>query len=191
LTTRFINFSAFYVGWCACVIGSARGLTLIGPVVVAALLVCHFARSATNRRSETALIVTAGIVGFVIDTANLSAGVYRFVGRPDTWLCPLWLVAVWMIFATTLNGSMSWLAGRYALAAVLGAISGPMSYYAAARLGVIEFPHPLVGVLALAVVWALVVPGLLSLARLTAVRGRPLHGRKPPERTHTAVTFTG
>ena len=40
-----------------------------------------------------------------------------------------------MIFATTLRSSLSWLAGRYWIAAVLGGIFGPVSYYARQEFG--------------------------------------------------------
>jgi hypothetical protein len=74
-----------------------------------------------------------------------------------------------MIFATTLNGSMSWLAGRYRLAAVLGAICGPISYAAGARLGAIEFPlHAGLSLVGIAVVWACVMPSLLWLPEFLA-----------------------
>ena len=69
-----------------------------------------------------------------------------------------------MVFATTLNASMFWLAGRYRLAAVLGAICGPVSYVAGARLGAIEFPaHAGLSLVGIAVVWACVMPSLLWL----------------------------
>jgi len=37
--------------------------------------------------------------------------------------------------ATTLNVSMAWLRGRYALAAIFGAFGGPLAYYSGAKLG--------------------------------------------------------
>jgi len=69
-----------------------------------------------------------------------------------------------MIFATTLNASLGWLAGRYRLAAALGAICGPVSYVAGARLGAIELPaHAGLSLTAIAIVWAGVMPSLLWL----------------------------
>ena len=52
-----------------------------------------------------------------------------------SWLCPPWLIALWLIFATTFQSSLSWLAGRYWIAAVSGGIFGPVSYYAGQALG--------------------------------------------------------
>ena len=51
-----------------------------------------------------------------------------------SWLCPPWLIALWMIFATTFQSSLSWRAGRYWIAAVSGGIFVPVSYYAGQAL---------------------------------------------------------
>ena len=118
---------------------------------------------APRPEQEAGLILLTGIFGFAVDTLQALAGLYAFAHTSAApWLCPLWMVALWMIFATTLNASMAWLAGRYPLAAVLGAICGPVSYVAGARLGAIEFPaHVGLSLVGIAVVWACVMPSLL------------------------------
>ena len=167
---RVLNFAAFYLGWFACVVGTARGLTIMGPVVVAALLLLHLMFS-SDRVRELQLIVWVGALGFAIDSSQAALGIFTFVGAPGVWICPPWLVALWMNFAGTLNKSMSWLGGRPTVAAVMGAVSGPVSYIAAARIGVIVFPNPLVSLIVLSIVWALVVPGLFVLRDALAQRG--------------------
>jgi hypothetical protein len=166
---RLINFGAFYLGWFACVVGAARGLPFAGPAVVVALIGVHLLL-APHRVSELRLIAAVGALGFLIDSVQAALGVFTFAGQPGVWLCPLWLASLWLIFATTLNGSMNWLTGRYAVGAALGAISGPLSYCAAVRIGVIEFPSVAVSVTALALVWALTVPTLLLLRDWIALR---------------------
>jgi hypothetical protein len=92
-----------------------------------------------DRAREATLVLTVGLFGFAVDTLQASAGLYAFTGTSVLpWVCPPWMVALWMLFATTLNSSMAWLAGRRRLAAVLGAVCGPLSYAAGARLGAIE-----------------------------------------------------
>jgi len=69
-----------------------------------------------------------------------------------------------MLFASTLNGSMSWLGARYGVGAVLGAICGPVSYWAGARLGAIELPDSRLWSLAgVGASWAFAMPALLVL----------------------------
>lgn len=161
---RLLNFAMFYLGWFACVMGAGHGELWLGPSVVVALVLIHLLLTAAPVE-EARLILLIGIFGFAVDTLQATGGLYAFAHTSAApWLCPLWMVALWMIFATTLNASMSWLAGRYGLAAVLGAICGPVSYAAGARLGAIEFPaHAGLSLVGIAVVWACVMPSLLWL----------------------------
>ena len=161
---RLTNFAMFYLGWLACVMGAGHGQLWLGPSVMAALLLNHLFLNAALVQ-EAKLILMIGIFGFAVDTLQASAGLYAFARTSAApWLCPLWMVALWTIFATTLNASMSWLAGRYRLAAVLGAICGPISYVAGERLGAIELSaHAGLSLVGIAVVWACVMPTLLWL----------------------------
>lgn len=165
MSVRIINFVSFYVGWVACVAGAGHGMTLVGPQVVAALVGLQLLLKSQPAR-EAVLIVAVGLLGWALDTGQAVMGVFSFgVRAPAPWFCPLWLVAVWMIFATTLTGSMRWLHGRYGLAAVFGCIGGPLSYYYGLRLGAIDFnPNGTLTLITLAVVWAAVMPVLIWLA---------------------------
>lgn len=159
---RLFNFAMFYVGWFACVVGAARGELWLGPVTVAVLVMAHLFAT-PQRAQEIRLILVIGLFGFAVDTMQASAGLYAFTHTGVTaWLCPPWMVALWMIFATTLNSSMAWLAGRYRLAAALGALCGPLSYLAGARLSAIGLSaNALASLVGIAIVWAFVLPALL------------------------------
>jgi len=161
---RFANFVLFYVGWFACVAGAGRGALWVGPATASVLLLAHVALAAERVR-EAALVVVVGAFGFGVDTSLARAGLYAFAGTSVLpWLCPPWMTALWMLFASTLNGSMAWLGRRYGLAAALGAVGGPASYLAGERLGAIALSsNRLVSVAGIAVAWALVMPALLRI----------------------------
>jgi hypothetical protein len=74
-------------------------------------------------------------------------------------------MALWALFATALNVSMRWLKPRLLLAALLGAVCGPLSYWGAVRLGAVQFVDPLRIAIALAVGWAVLMPALMWLSR--------------------------
>jgi hypothetical protein len=75
------------------------------------------------------------------------------------------MVALWALFATTLNESLRMLQTRPWIAALFGAVGGPLAYYAGAGLGALHFVDPGAMLGALTVGWALATPLLLSLAR--------------------------
>ena len=69
-----------------------------------------------------------------------------------------------MLFASTLPLSLNWLTERPRLAALLGAVGGPASYYAGASLGALDLSgHTVTSLLILATVWGILMPTLLRL----------------------------
>lgn len=128
---KLYNFAAFQVGWFACVLGAARGNTWIGPVCVALLLAVHL-WIARDRRDEWKLLACSVPLGLVVNAVLQSSGA---VVAPGPWTGSLWLLALWPMFATLLNESMSWMRGRYALGVAFGAVGAPLSYFAGERAG--------------------------------------------------------
>ncbi len=174
-----VNFLLFQIGWFACVLGGAHGLPWLGPVVVAAAVAWHLAQAA-DPPAEGLLLVAAGLIGILFDSALVAAGWLAYPsGQVHPGLAPYWMVAIWVLFATTLNLSLGWLRGRPLLAAMLGGVAGPLAYYGGAQLGGVAFVAPGPGLLALAAGWALLLPLLLWLAArldggLRAAAARPL-----------------
>jgi hypothetical protein len=76
---------------------------------------------------------------------------------------PLWLVSLWVLFATTLNHSLRWFQRHLWLAVLAGGIAGPLSYLAGDRLGALQVSIPLLPVLSLT--WALALPLMLLATR--------------------------
>ncbi len=159
-----VNVLAFQVGWFACVLGAARGVPWTGPVMVAVLLGPQLWFLPDPRRFARFLAV-AGLLGLVLDSTLGALGLYVFHDSAfPAWVCPPWLTALWMMFASTLPLSLGWLTGRPWLAALCGALGGPVSYYAGASLGALELPGQTgTSLLILAAVWGILLPTLLHL----------------------------
>ena len=159
------NFLAFQIGWFACVLGGANDLPWLGTTVSAGVIVWHLTRAAAPRR-ELTLVLLSGLIGLVLDSALVSLGLIRYAsGTLIEGMVPHWIVAMWMIFATTLNVTFRWLKQRWRLAAVSGALAGPLAYFGGARLGAAEFiGNTTMTLSAVALVWAIGMPLLLWLS---------------------------
>lgn len=172
-----VNVVLFQIGWFACVLGAAQGQPWIGTVAAAVIVAWHVLRAAQPQQ-EFNLIVSVVILGALWDSALVMLGWISYTsGTLIAGAAPHWILALWALFATSLNVSMRWLKQRLLWAAVLGAISGPLSYWAAARLGAAQFVEPLQILVALAVGWAFIMPALMLLSRcyngIALPRGTP------------------
>jgi hypothetical protein len=164
------NFFLFQAGWFACVLGAARGFPWQGALV-ALLIAAFIVLRSRHPRAELALAAAAAAAGFAFDSALALAGWVDFEGAvPAPLLSPVWMVALWALFATTLNVSLRWLREWPALGVLFGAVGGPVAYYAGERLGALQFADPLLGMTAVAVGWALATPALFALARRLEAR---------------------
>ncbi|MBK5966017.1 hypothetical protein CCR95_18520 [Thiocystis minor] len=157
--TRIItNLIAFQIGWFACVLGGANRLPWVGVGVVALVAGLHLSQSRHPRR-ESALLLTIGLLGAVWDSLLVRFGFLDYPsGMLLPWLAPVWIIAMWIAFATTLNVSLGWLKDRWFLATVLGAVGGPLAYYAGHKLGGVQFPDLFVGMAVLAGGWSFLMP---------------------------------
>ena len=160
-----LNLGAFQIGWFACVWGGANGMPALGALAVAVIVAVHLFYTAERPGTELALITVAALIGIVWDSALVALGWLSYPsGTLVQGMAPYWIIAMWMLFATTLNVSMGWLKQRYTLAVLLGAVGGPMAYFAGFKLGGVEFKTLALGLGAQAVGWATLMPVLTVLA---------------------------
>jgi hypothetical protein len=165
-TARVIgNFVLFQIAWFACVLGAAHDMAWLGVLVIA--LVCSWHCSISIRsKPELYLILAAMLVGAVWESALVSASLMHYTyGTLVDGLAPPWIVAMWALLAMTLNVSMRWLKNRWLLAAVMGAIAGPMSFLAGQRLGAATFTGGTHTVVTLSMGWAVLMPLMMWLSQ--------------------------
>lgn len=155
----FFNFAQAQAGWLVCVLSAAADRPWIGIAAALVLICVHLALNA-ERRTEVLLVLSAGCVGAATDTLLAQLGFLRFEGG----IAPLWMIALWMLFATTLRSSLAWLRAHFAIAAVAGALGGPAAYAAGVRLGALEIHAAWTSYVAIGIAWALALPTLLFFA---------------------------
>jgi len=163
--SSIVNVVLYQAGWLACVLGAAHGMPWAGVVAAAAIVAWHLSR-AGQPRAEARLIAAAIVVGAVFETLLVQAGWVRYAeGALVAGTAPVWMVALWAMFATTLNVSLRPLRTHPWVAAVLGAVGAPLAYYAGARLGALQLADFHAGLAAIAIGWAWLTPLLLASAR--------------------------
>ena len=152
-------------GWFACVLGASSGKAYLGIALVIVLVVAHLLR-ATRAAPEIKLIAAVLIIGGSWESALLFLGLLSYPTSGDTHgIAPLWLLALWGLFAAQFNTTYRWLKKRLLIGALLGAFAGPLSFRAGAALGALQFVKPLPATVALAIGWACLLPLIIILSR--------------------------
>ncbi|WP_186830649.1 DUF2878 family protein [Mitsuaria sp. TWR114] len=111
-----VQFCLFQAAWFACVLGAAHGQVAAGVMAVAAVVLLHLAMSPA-RAADLALTVLAMLMGLAWDSAMVRQGWVQYASPgPLPQLAPIWILALWALFATLLRGA----AGVAARAAAAG-----------------------------------------------------------------------
>ena len=161
---QIANFVVFQAAWFAAVLGAAHHIPLWGTACLIAAVAWHLGVSARPAQ-EARLIGFACAIGFVVESAVAMQGHVSYAsGQPVSWLAPYWMVALWGEFAIALNVTMRWMKRRLWLAAVLGAVAGPMAFVSGVRLGGAQFVDPAPALVMLTLCWAVSMPLLVWLS---------------------------
>jgi hypothetical protein len=160
-----LNAIAFKLAWLSTIFGGANELPMLGPLAVTIAVAVHL-RLAAEPQRELTLVAITGAIGLAWDSVMVSAGWMSYPsGTFVAGLAPYWILGMWMLFATTLNVTFRWLHSRMLLAVIMGAVFGPLSYMAGSAAGAVQLNNPTVVYVTLSASWALLMPGLLLLAR--------------------------
>ena len=159
-----VNFVLFQIGWFACVLGAAKQLPWAGAAVVAAIVIVHL-RLAKQAKPEIILLLISMLIGGSYDqlmqyNALLSYQAHGWAAA----VVPVWIIALWAVFVTTLNVSLRWMRGKWLVAVLFGAIGGPLAYLGAEKLGAVTINSPPISYVALGFGWAILTPLLLWLS---------------------------
>jgi len=162
MPNRWVVTNAVWLqaAWWGCVLGAERPWLLL---LVLAGVAVHL-RLCTDFNAEVKALLRVTLAGCVLDSALGILGVFAF----DAWPLPLWLALLWLVLASGMRHSLAWAARHWQLAALLGALGGPLAYVGGARLANVALPlGTMLTALLLMPIWALALP---LLARLAARR---------------------
>lgn len=166
-----VDVAASQASWFAVVLGAAWGHPWLGSVLALLPLVALFWRDGPSRASLR-FVAEVTFVGAVFETFNVLASVYvPSSGLVSPWVAPPWMLVLWAGFAFNFRRGLAWLSGRPWLAALVGAVAGPVAFSGGARLGAILLSEAPIRIGLLSSGWALLLPVLSW--RADAAFGRP------------------
>lgn len=169
--TLWINALFYQATWVIAIAGAAHGWWWAGPAALAVFAAWQLTVS-LQRRADALLLMYAAAIGFAIDSAFAQSDLLSYAAAaPWAHLAPIWIVALWMSFALTLNHSLAYLKTHPRFAAALGGVGAPLAYLAAAHWGALVFPTLfLPALILLSAGWAVVTPVLCRLAETLCQR---------------------
>ncbi len=173
-----INLTLFKIGWVAVVFSAAAGIAEVGVATVALVVMVHLLRAEKATR-EMRLLMVAALAGLTWESLLVVASVLDYPTYNANLFAPYWIIAMWVLFATTLNVGMQWLQRNLLLAGVAGAVGGPLSFLAGEKAGAVVIGDG--GLLFIAAGWAVLLPAMAFAAtRLNGyTKTAPIAAKEP------------
>ncbi len=160
-----INVFAFQLGWFAAVLGGSNDQVMLGSGVALLVMLLHLAMS-QRPFVELRLLLSVTLIGTIWDTALMLLNIIDYPhGQLIPQLAPLWIMALWGLFSTTLNVSLRFLKQRYLVAALFGVLGAPLSFLAGERLHALQFPNTTLALVVIAIGWGLIMMLLIWLSQ--------------------------
>jgi hypothetical protein len=159
---KWLHVAGMQGAWFAAALTASTSWHPVGVLANLGVFVVHVLTSGNVRRE----VVRGGLalgLGLMLELIHQYAGGLRV--QQAGVLPPAWLLSLWPVFASAMmtGNPLAWARPRKALAAVLGAVVGPLSYSGGGRLGALELDG-VRSVIALSVCWAVAMPALAWLA---------------------------
>ena len=159
-----LNLTLFKAGWLASVFAAAASAPIVGTAVIGLAVAVHLLRS-TAPQHEIRLLVLAAAIGFLWESLLVSAGIVQYgTNAALAGTAPYWIVAMWVLFATTLNVGMRWLRRNLLIASIFGGLGGPMSFLAGEKAGAVSFSDTSTALIVIGLGWAVLLPLLVRYA---------------------------
>ncbi|MDT8319951.1 MAG: DUF2878 domain-containing protein [Xanthomonadales bacterium] len=158
------NLLLFKAGWVACVVLAARDQPQLAALAVAAVVLIHLDSVAVPVK-EALLLVAAAVVGLVWESFMVWTGLLMYSqSNPSGFFAPYWIVAMWVLFATTINHGLAWVKRNWMMSAGAGLLGGPLAFYAGAGMGAVSFSNIAAALVVIGLGWAVLLPMLVLLA---------------------------
>lgn len=160
---RWSSAAIFNVVWFSCVTGNNRF-----AVVMTVLYLLFHSVTFVQSRQEYGFILCLAGVGIFLDSVLTTLNVIHFSHRIEIGMvsiAPVWMMCLWLCFATTIHHGFHWLHHRLWLASVMVIWSVPSSYYVGARISGSTVDNLWLMLAIYALLWALLFPAALKAAR--------------------------
>jgi hypothetical protein len=157
---KILNLAVFQIGWLVCVVGG-DGYAIAYTTV--ALSIHHW--FVLKKNSEWQLIAVVALVGSLWDVLMAYVGLVNYPGTGWPGI-PVWLICLWILFATTFMHALSWLTRYLWLAFVFAVVFGPASYWLGSELSDASLGTPIMtSLVVMGAGWAILFPSGIYLTR--------------------------
>jgi hypothetical protein len=129
----------FQLVWWQLIVLASQGYADLGSLVSLCYVCFHvFAIARKRWRQELLFILLFGFLGWFGDAILSLLSIQKF---QTDHIVPFWLLCLWLNYMTSIHYSMAQVFYNRFLTLLIGFIFGPWTYWACAKIGLVDFPR--------------------------------------------------
>ena len=105
-------------------------------------------------------LVTLLFAGLLFDSSAVYFNWIQLNPPAEIGWLPIWMISLWLLFISSMPLLQSLFQNKYFLAAIAGAVFGPLSYQAGAKFGVLHL-NGAISLVIYSVYWAIYIPSAI------------------------------
>ena len=134
----FFILSGYQITWLMCIFGEILYKSFFPGLICGLIFLFIVFINTKNKRKFTFIVFSIAIAGYLFDSILVIFKIYNFESSLYFGLLPIWMLVLWLSFATLFDEVFVFLS-RYKLIAIsLSAVLGPLTYYLGSPLGIIN-----------------------------------------------------
>ena len=150
----FFVLTGYQLTWITCIVGEIFNLPFIG-FFIGLIYLSFFFYNQSNLIRALKIILIFAIIGYSFDSLMNLLNIYNFKSKLFVGYLPIWLVVLWLSFATLFVDLLNFLKTRSYFAILLGIILAPPTYYAGMPLGILKIDNIIYFFITMIIFWGL------------------------------------
>tara|TARA_Y100001970_G_scaffold164586_1_gene201120 strand:- start:17776 stop:18297 length:522 start_codon:yes stop_codon:yes gene_type:complete len=152
-TKFFLTLSGYQLTWLLCIFGELLFNSFIPGLVFGIIFLLLYFIYSDNKKRYFNILLLISIPGYFFDTVLIYLNVYEFKTSFSLGYLPIWMVILWLSFATLFDKVFVFLSRYKLIAIILSAILGPLTYYSGSPLGLIKINQFYIFFISMIIFW--------------------------------------
>jgi hypothetical protein len=137
---NILTITFFKLTWVSCVFGEIYINSWFG-LIIGIFYLIFFLVFQNERLNSLKIILVFSFFGYLFDSILSISNLYKIQSEHEFLFLPIWFLILWPCFSSLFVNVLIFLKGRVLLSIFLGAIAGPLSYYAGVALELVVISH--------------------------------------------------
>lgn len=157
--SRILHSLSFKLIWVGTIVLAAKGHDIMAALLIWGWSIFWWLQPKLS--SYSSLAIKSLLVGTIAELILCYSGIALNKTGEALFFPPLWLLGLWLAFASLLPYCLKGLHQKLAVAAIVGAVFGPLSYNAGSNWGAMHIQSDIWGLSIIGLIWGISFPFLL------------------------------